>query len=220
MEAYSSFTACCMDDSLTNEDCWNLEYGNYEGIKFPIYFKHSYGSKKLLDILTTDGVFWLISEKMKNLLEENRITGWKTYPIKLFYKKMEPIEGYYGFSITGRCGPIDFSKSEIIKHTSTVYEEHVWVEGKGYQPVQLEKPYVYTWKEYKGLHIDLDSWDGSDFINPMIPEVRMTIVTQKVVNVLKGINRQITFTNLMDQRIRCTDAKGYKKKTENEDKEK
>lgn len=176
MEVYSSFTACCMDDSLTNEDCWNLEYGNYEGIKFPVYFKHSYGSKKLLDILTTDGVFWLISEKVKNLLEENQITGWKIYPIKLFYKKMEPIEGYYGFSITGRCGSIDFSKSEI---------------------VSCDRVDDCIAKELKGVYIGLDNWDGSDFINPMIPKVRMTIVTQKVVDALSGF-RQIKFINLKD----------------------
>lgn len=176
MAAYSSFTACCMDDSLTNEDCWNLEYGNYEGIKFPVYFKHSYGSKKLLDILTTDGVFWLISEKMKNLLEKNRITGWKTYPIQLFYKRMEPIEGYYGFSITGRCGPIDFSKSEV---------------------VSCDRVDNCVAKELKGVYIGLNKWDGSDFINPMIPKVRMTIVTQKVVDALSGF-KQIKFINLKD----------------------
>jgi len=217
MDSHSSFTARAMDDDDdTQLDFHNLKRGDYENFKFPIRFKHSCGTKKLRDILDTEIVSWLISERLKNVLEENQITGWKTYPIQLFYKKMEPIEGYYGFSVVGRCGPVDFSKSEIIKHTRTVYEEHVWVEGKGYQPVQLEKPYIYAWEEYKGWHIDLNTWDGSDFF--LIEGFQHTIVTQRVVDVLKGFNRQITFTNLMDKTTDCSDVRDYRKMLKNKEK--
>ena len=43
-----------------------------------------------------------ISENLKNVLVENEISGWDCYPLE--------IEGtdkkYYGFTVTGRCGPI------------------------------------------------------------------------------------------------------------------
>ncbi|MBO4715151.1 MAG: hypothetical protein J5672_03510 [Verrucomicrobia bacterium] len=219
MYSHSSFTARAMDDDDdTQLDFHNLKRGDYENFKYPIRFKHSCGTKKLRDILDTEIASWLISERLKNVLEENQITGWKTYPIQLFYKKMEPIEGYYGFSVVGRSGPVDFSKSEIIKRVRKAEyiadEQHKgWI-----RRLRPDEQYTYTWEEYKGWHIDLDTWDGSDFF--LIEGFQHTIVTQRVVDVLKGFNRQITFTNLMDQRIKCSDVKGYKKEKEDENKEK
>ena len=196
MEAYSSFTACCMDDNLSVDILYSILRGNYEGVEFPLYFKQFYGTKKLWDILNASFGFWFISKRLKNVLEENRFTGWQTYPIKLFYKNMKPIEGYYGFSVVGRCGPIDYSKSEIIKC------------------VQPETG--YTWKAYKVWYIGLDEWDGSDFFFP--GETRHTIVTQKVVDVLKGFNRQIKFTNLADETTDCADVRDYRRAEKNKNK--
>jgi hypothetical protein len=46
-------------------------------------------------------------------LEENQFTGWKIYPIKLFDKKENEVEGYHGLSVTGICGPQSYN--EIIE---------------------------------------------------------------------------------------------------------
>eukprot|EP01132_Coremiostelium_polycephalum_P000319 gene319-410_t len=103
------------EDVLNKEQTICLINGDYTGISFPIIFKQVYG-KKLQDMLDTGwpGLF-LISDRMKSVLEENQLTGWKTFSVQVFDKKGEGIPGYHGFSITGRCGEIDYSKSPIIE---------------------------------------------------------------------------------------------------------
>src|SRR5271157_2883924 len=96
-------------------DDLKLAKGVYDGVDFPISFKQEYG-KKLYDILYTGyATFYLISERMREILDENNLTGWKVFPIKLLDKKNNEIVGYHGFSVTGHCGPISYAKSKIIK---------------------------------------------------------------------------------------------------------
>ena len=126
------------------DEHWNLVKGIYEGINFPVTFKQEYG-KKLKDILGTGLVsLYLISDKFKNVLELNQLTGWKTFPIKLYDKKGNEINGYHGFSITGHCSGLSYKKSQII-----------------------EKRFVPNGplcKYFKGTFIE--NWDGSDFFTP------------------------------------------------------
>ncbi|MCX6148035.1 MAG: hypothetical protein NTW25_12440 [Candidatus Kapabacteria bacterium] len=83
--------------------------------------------------------------------------------------------GYQGFSVTGRCGAIDFSKSTII-------EKKIISNGP---IVQL----------YKGLYIGLENWDGSDFIIP--DGSTFLIITSKVYKVMKKNKiSNIEFENL------------------------
>ena len=148
-------------DGVSNRD--NLILGKYEGINFPVGFKEERG-KKLVDILGTGWPnLYLISDRMKLILEENKLTGWKTFPITVYDKKKNEILGYHGFSVTGRCGPIDYTKAEII-------ETRAIPEGPLY-------------KAYKGLYVGLDKWDGSDFF---IPEnSRCFIINTKTAEILK-----------------------------------
>ena len=143
-----------------------LILGNYADISFPIKFRQVYG-KKLQDILDTGWPsLFLISEKMKAVLENNNLTGWKSYDIKVFDMLGLEIKGYFGFSVTGRCGPIDYSKSEIIEKRLV---------DKG--------PLV---KYYRGLHVGLNEWDGSDFF---LPEKYFgVIITQKAAETIKKSN--------------------------------
>ena len=141
----------------------NLIRGKYEEIDFAVLFKQDSG-KKLTDILDTGYVgLYLVSDRMKNILEENDVTGWKVFLIKLYDKKGNEVFGYHGFSVIGRCGPVDYEKSKIV-----------------------EKPFVSggpVCKFYKGLYIGLDSWDGSDFFLP--GESCRSVITQKAADVLK-----------------------------------
>ncbi|HRD54959.1 MAG TPA: hypothetical protein PLC42_01035, partial [Parachlamydiaceae bacterium] len=99
----SSTFMACYDDKI-NE--LNLIKGDYIDVNFPIIFKHEEG-KKLTDILDTGYVgLFLISDKLKVFLEKNQLTGWKTFPIKIYDKKKIEISGYHGFSIIGRCKSI------------------------------------------------------------------------------------------------------------------
>ncbi|MDX1909661.1 MAG: hypothetical protein SF053_21665 [Bacteroidia bacterium] len=66
-------------------DC--LLLGDYNGINFPVVYKHQYG-KKLLDVLDTGTVSnFLISDFFLDILQKNQLTGYKIYPIRLTDKK-------------------------------------------------------------------------------------------------------------------------------------
>jgi len=154
-----------------------LLMGNYNGINFPVVFKQAYG-KRLDDVIRTGhAVLLLISDKMKAVLEDNNLTGWQTFEVKVLDKKGQEIQGYHGLSITGRCGKIDFNKSEVI-------EKRLVPEGP-------------LGKYYKGLYVGLDKWDGSDFF---LPENYFgAIVTKKAADILKKTKlTNIRLENLAD----------------------
>ena len=78
-------------------------------------------------------------------------------------KKGQEIQGYHGLSIVGRCGKIDYSKSEIIEKRLV--------------------PNAPLGKYYKGSYVSLDEWDGSDFF---LPEKYFgIIITSRAAEVLK-----------------------------------
>lgn len=138
--------------------------GDIGDIRFPVVFKQEYGSK-FLDVLDTGFVsLYLISDKMKSIFQETGLTGWSCFPIELRAKKGEDIKGYNGLSIHGRCGPIDISKSEIV-----------------YKRLVAEGP-LCTF--YRGKHIGLDEWDGTDFF---LPENNFGIViTRRAADIIKA----------------------------------
>ena len=62
------------------------ENGSYpEYIDFPVVYRHEEG-KKMRDMLDMrfDGHCFLISDRMKQMMEENNITGWKSYPVLIY----------------------------------------------------------------------------------------------------------------------------------------
>ncbi len=151
-------------------DIIKILWGDYENILFPILFKQESG-KRLDNMLNTGTVsIYLISDRFKNLLIDNAFTGWKSCPVKIIDLQGNVIEGYSGLSITGKCGSIDYGKSEVI-----------------------EKPFGSSGnmeKYYKGLYVVLDEWDGKDFF---LPENNMGImITERVA---KAINAN-RFTNI------------------------
>lgn len=151
------------EDSTGLFDHHRLIQGVCNDISFPVIFKQEYG-KKLEDVLDTGWPsLFLISDKLKGVLEESTLTGWKTFVVKVLDKKGQEIQGYHGLSITGRCGKIDYSKSEIIEKRLV--------------------PNAPLSKYYKGLHVGLDEWDGSDFF---LPEKYFgIIITSRAAEVLK-----------------------------------
>ena len=87
-----------------------LLYGDENGIypeyiKFPVIYRNEKG-KKMRDMLDMrfDGNCFLISDRMKVLMEENQITGWKSYPVIVYDKKGNEMLGYHGFTVTGKGG--------------------------------------------------------------------------------------------------------------------
>jgi len=153
----STIQAYIQDETI---DHIKLIRGEYEGIEFPILFKHEYG-RKYKDVIDTGRInFFLISDKFKNVLKENKLTGWQVYPIKLVDKKDNEIFGYHGLSINGRCSPITFEKSKII-------EQQLVPKG----PIT---------KYYKGLWIE--GWDGNDFFCPQ--DDYEIFISERAANIL------------------------------------
>jgi hypothetical protein len=155
-----------------------LIFGVYNEIHFPVIFEHKYG-KNFFDILDTGWCsLFLISDRMKNILEGNQLTGWKIFSIKIYDKKRNEIFGYHGFSVMGRCVQLDYKKSEII-------EKRMVPTG----PVR---------KYYKGVGID--GWDGADFFIP--EETRHIIITKKAADILtKNKITNMRLENLADMEM-------------------
>ena len=131
----------------------SLAFGEYNNIH-PLIWKQDrdYGNK-LRDVLGLS--LHLISDRFKNILNESGLTGWKSYPILLYDKKGRQIEGYNGFSITGRAGNIqkfDNPPTEL-----------------GYSP------------KSSGCYFDFDAWDGSDIFLVLPGYI---IITKKFAEVL------------------------------------
>lgn len=120
-----------------------LILGDFKDVQFPIVYheiKRGSSGKKMRDILDTRyPPLYLISDRFKNALEESGITGWKSYPISLFDKKGNPVEGYNGFSITGKAGKM-----------------------QKFDQLPLECGYS---ADADGCYFDVETWDGSDLFN-------------------------------------------------------
>jgi len=159
--------------SVTND----LFVGKYEAIEFPIVFKQVSGAK-LEDMLDTGTVaLHLISKKFRELLEQTGLTGWKTFEIKIVGKSGIELNDYYGLTITGHCGKIDESKSEIIRKQCV--------------------PNGPLAEYRKGLYVGLDEWDGSDLFCP--DGTSFLITTKKATDIIKANKiSNVEFKNLAD----------------------
>ena len=120
-----------------------LTMGSYEGISFPLEFRHKCG-KRYYDILHIGyASLFLVSDRFLEVLETNHFTGWKSYPVRLFEKNGKEIFGYNGFSVTGKAGKIDWEQCEIVQ-----------------RPGPIDETVTYPYR--KGIPIDMSQWDGSD----------------------------------------------------------
>ena len=141
-----------------------LTMGSYEGISFPLEFRHKCG-KRYYDILHIGyASLFLVSDRFLEVLETNHFTGWKSYPVRLFEKNGTEVFGYNGFSVTGKAGKIDWEKSEVVQIPGPIDE-------------------TITYPYYKGIPIDMSKWDGSDIF--MAEGCRFYFSTEKVYKVLK-----------------------------------
>lgn len=158
----------------------DLIRGSLEKVQLPVIFKQFQG-KKFLDVLNTGYVsLYLVSDRFLQLLEDNQLTGWQTYPIILLDQEEKEISGYHGFSIIGSCFPEDYSKSEIV--------EYQYVE-KG--------PLV---KHYRGYQVI--PCDDYDFFIP--PRSIGLYINEKTAEILK-INKitNVRLINIAEDEVRC-----------------
>lgn len=171
---FSQTPICVSNEKLNWETNCRIVKGDYTGVDLPVIFKQSSG-KKWTDILSPNSIsMYVVSQRFIELLEKTDITGWKSYPVKILDKEEKEIRGYVGFSILGRSGAVDYSKSGV-------YEKQLVPNGT-------------KTKYYKGLYIDLSQWDGSDFF---IPESTLNIIiSEKVRQLIK--KHKITNTDIQN----------------------
>lgn len=138
-----------------NELIDSLAYGEYDDIH-PLIWKQdrNYGNK-LRDVLYCSTSLYLISDRFKSILNESGLTGWKSYPILLYDKKGSRIDGYSGFSITGRAGNMHKFDTPPIE--------------LGYSPKST------------GYYFEFDELDGSDIFRVFPHHI---IITKRFAEVL------------------------------------
>lgn len=134
--------------------------GDYPSwLTFPVVFRVVEGTQ-YRDFLEMRRLYsWLISDRLKNLLEREHITGWKSYPIVLYDKKGNEVPGYHGFSITGRAKGYDNHdryREDRMKHPMEATIRPVW---------------------------NTQNWDGSDIFRITRGSL---VVTERVVKILKA----------------------------------
>ncbi len=87
----------------------------------------------------------LINNEVKEVFERTGLTGWKSTPVKLEIKRGQFNYDYHRLFIIGAIGPILYDDAPILEKTVDL----------GYQ--------MYKKKYKKGLILDLNTWDGTDF---------------------------------------------------------
>ena len=91
-------------------------------------------------IWTTSVHTTIVHGRIVDLLRESNVTGWRTYPVSVTDKKGKLYRDYSGLVITGRCGPVDLTRSAVVL-----------------------SEYPGGWfPHFLGHYFDDDSWDGSD----------------------------------------------------------
>ena len=140
-----------------------LNYGDLSQYELPIVFRQCtcFGSK-IHEINPTNGVSYpIVSDRVISILEDNGITGWKTYPIILYDKHGNRLDGYNGFYVDVMKGMgLDFEPPQDRCDKTT--EDWKWIVTK------------------RGW-LDITNWDGRDFTRAGWG----IIVTERVVKLFK-----------------------------------
>lgn len=142
----------------------------------PIVFRHIIGRQPKDMLISTDAVLRIVSKRFLDILQENKVTGWSTFPVLVYDKKGKVLAGYYGLSVTGRSGPIDDTQQRIEVRESPMNPGYMFRVGIG-------------------LHFDQDSWDGSDIFTP---QGGMIIVVRKVKEQLECEIKELVYCDIQE----------------------
>lgn len=147
---------------------------------------HFMGEAMPKDVIWTANAHPLVfSEFVIDLLIENNISGWETYPVKIYDKYFKEIpEKYFGFIICGRANFVDYTRSEII------------IKRLGIK----DTPHV------RGIYFYTDQWDGSDFfMENSDPDDKITMsryCTERVFKLFKKNKvRNLAFEKVVESDI-------------------
>jgi hypothetical protein len=70
----------------------------------PLDFRITYGTKR--NDFLGDGFMPIVSQRVVDLFTQEKFTGWRTYPVRVFDKKGAPLvgESFFGLTVHGRGG--------------------------------------------------------------------------------------------------------------------
>lgn len=115
----------------------------------------------------------LISDRVRTLLIDNRVTGWRSWPCSIVGKHGEKYD-YNFLGVSGRCGPINHNVDSIVSRR------------KGLIDVEF----------VRGMYFDLSGWDGSDICMPDGGGYR--IITKKLRDIF--VNNKLKNCEMTDIR--------------------
>ena len=125
---------------LKGDQNFALTRGEYRPDE-PLVCVRYMGKKVPSDVIWTGwAVLQLFSDRVVEILRQHGFTGWSTYPVEVRGKDGEVFPGYHGMAFPGRCGPIDKSRSPLVR-----------------EPEPDD-----AFAQHKGMYFDQDTWDGSD----------------------------------------------------------
>lgn len=134
---------------------------NLDTLSFPVEFT-VYNGEKLRDVIEMRfPCGFLISTHIKELFEENGITGWKPYEVVVKRKNGEIIPGYHGFSVIGRHLDLMPAPGAVVPD---FYHPECW---KGYGIICSQRV-VDLLRKYKIRDFDITA----RFINEQGEEIR------------------------------------------------
>ncbi len=105
-----------------------------------------------------------INKRMKALLDGGHVSGWRPYEVTVYNLSGERISEYFGLSVVGRCQSIRIDKGDA----AVIYKSGV----------RADLPY------YKGLLVDLSTWDGSDIFIAADGETGHICITRNLRDIL------------------------------------
>lgn len=160
----ASKRGCIHADSKEEFEAWQVARADGDPVTLLHYLPQS-GTKPCDFVGTTYASIVLISSRVRLLLSDHGMTGWRTCPVELRDRQKQIVPDYHLLQVSGRCGPRDKSKSE------RVFE----VPGTEHGRPLKGLPPSWSWK---GYYFDPETWDRSDVFMP--EGTTRTIVTRRV----------------------------------------
>jgi hypothetical protein len=112
----------------------------------PIHVQWAMGRARPIEVIwTTMGTARIIADSVVQMLRAHGFTGWGLYELSVQDKQGQPVPGYSGLAVPGRCGKLEQSMSVRVPR---IYPGGIF-------PV------------WKGLLFEPSTWDGSDFFMPV-----------------------------------------------------
>lgn len=102
-------------------------------------------------IWTTLGVPVIVSDRVISILSAGEFLGWSTYPIDLVGPKGDPVSGYQGLVVRGRCGALQGERSTEIQKPGPVGNKIIVYRGQFFDETRWDGSHIFMSTDKTGL---------------------------------------------------------------------